>query len=470
MTYRSSTQTLILLLVLAFALLLRTLASQDAFWLDEIWSYYLSRLVENPLDILTEIRIDNNHPLNTLFMYLMDDQSNWTVYRLPALIAGVATVALLGLGTIKLRGSALITVLLAAFSLPLIQYSAEARGYGLAAFFAVSAWYTYSFHLRPETSTGWLITFWLACSLGILSHATFLFIFLALCITEAVLCLQQQCWDQLKRSLKVFLPPGLVILWVYAYFYSRTSPGGEQASLEISPVLLQLGQLLTGAPEGLLASLAGSMLAVILALYGIKQLPAEQRWFFASVFIVPAALLVVYQPRFFYLRYLLVCMPFFYLLAALAITPALKGGQAVRAAVGALLLLMLTGNSLLIKDYLQWGKGDYPAAIELIHSMSPDDSFTVGSDFDFRNKSILDFYGRLRADNNKLVYVEEAYTSSTPTDFFITHDQQQEAGANTFLRLKNGFTYELIGIYPYSGLSGWNWYIYRYDPDSQQTP
>jgi hypothetical protein len=468
---RASISTLITLLLLALSLLLRSWASLDAFWLDEIWSYYLSTLVNQPVDILTEIRIDNNHPLNTFYMYLVGDQANWAIYRLPALLLGTATVAILGLSSKELNGTPWITMLLGAVSLPLIQYSSEARGYGPAAFFAVTAWYIYAFRLRVHSSNRWLMVFWLCCILGILSHATFLFVFLALCIIWCREFLKHREHSKLINGLRVFTLPGLFILAMCGFFYSQLSPGGDQSSVEITTVLLQLTTTLTGSPNTGLYPLLATALVMVLVCGGISLLPDEHRWFFAALIMVPVVLLLVYQPRFFFLRYLLVCIPFFYLLVDQALSGLLKTGTSLNKACAAFFLLyIVAGSGLLVKDYLRWGKGDYPAAIEQMHRLHPEEIFTVGSDFDFRNKSILEFYARLRPDGGKLTYIEEAHLQTEPTDLFITHDQQQNPGANKFIRLENNSVYKLIGIYPYAGLSGWNWYIYSYTDKPVTTP
>ncbi len=95
--------------ILVGAAVLRVLASGGDLWLDEIWSLTLAASVEQPLDILTEIHHDNNHPLNTLCLYLLGERENWVVYRVPALVAGVATVAVAGLIAMRRGGLAAVT-------------------------------------------------------------------------------------------------------------------------------------------------------------------------------------------------------------------------------------------------------------------------------------------------------------------------------------------------------------------------
>src|SRR5436309_2671576 len=81
---------LTVLVLLAAAV--RVAAAGDDFWLDEIWSLRLAQGMRSPLDVFLTLRLDNNHHLNTLFLYLLGDQNDWRVYRLASLAAGVGTV------------------------------------------------------------------------------------------------------------------------------------------------------------------------------------------------------------------------------------------------------------------------------------------------------------------------------------------------------------------------------------------
>jgi len=45
----------------------------SAFWLDEIWSLKLVRELGSPLEVVTKLHIDNNHIINSLYMYMVGD-------------------------------------------------------------------------------------------------------------------------------------------------------------------------------------------------------------------------------------------------------------------------------------------------------------------------------------------------------------------------------------------------------------
>jgi hypothetical protein len=449
----------------ALALALRGQIANDAFWLDEIWSYYLSRLMESPWDALSELRHDNNHPLNTLLIYWMGEQANWSIYRLPALLSGVATVALMGPAARLLDVKPWLAMLLGAISIPLIQYSAEARGYSAAALFGLTAWYVWYAHLAIRISPGWLLAFWASCVLGMLSHMTFIFVLAALGM--AFLwnsALDRQAWlAHLREAGIAFTVPLAFTAWMYFYLYGRMSPGGEARSWKLLPSLLELSRVTVGAPETPLINVGAAILLIGLLGIGIISLPAIHRRFFSLIIgLVPALLLTIYQPDYFYPRYLLVCLPFAYLVLGRTLTRALDSGGNIRLIAAALILAIVGGSGVQYIELARWGKGDFPQAVADLYAAADSGPFTVGSDFDFRNHALLDFYSRYRKDSKRLTYIDKSYDSAEPTDFFIAHNLQPGHTPQRILRLKSG-RYRLLQQYPFAGLSGWNWYLYQHE-------
>lgn len=449
----------------ALALALRGQVAMDAFWLDEIWSYYLSQLIEQPWDAFSKIRHDNNHILNTLLIYWMGEQANWSVYRLPALLSGVATVLLMGPAARLLGAKPWLAMLLAAISLPLIQYSAEARGYSIAAMFALTTWYMWYAHLTRRISLSWLLAFWTSCILGMLSHMTFIFVLAALGLAfvwGAVL--DRQTWgDRLREAMIIFTVPLAFTVWLYLYFYAQMSPGGEARSWKLLPTLLEVARITLGAPATPLLSIAAGMLLVILLIVGLITLsPIHRRFFSLIIFIVPGLLLTVYQPEYFYPRYLLVCLPFLYLILSNALTRALDARGMWRLLASVLILAIVGGSTAQYIELARWGKGDFPKAVADLYAANDSKPFTVGSDFDFRNKALLDFYGRYHKDAKRLTYIEKSYDSAIPTDFFIVHNLHPGHRPRQVLELKSG-RYQLMQQYRFAGLSGWNWYLYQYE-------
>ncbi len=154
---------------------LRVIASQDGFWFDEVWSLVtFAAPCQSPLDVFRRAH-DNNHYLVTLWMYLVGEQDSWFVYRLPSLLAGVATIVLAGLAGNRFgRIAGLTSLLLTAFSLVLITYSSEARGYALAGMFALGGWLALDRYLDRRDLASNLV-FCSTAALGMLAHVTYLF-------------------------------------------------------------------------------------------------------------------------------------------------------------------------------------------------------------------------------------------------------------------------------------------------------
>ncbi|HEY1302347.1 MAG TPA: hypothetical protein VGF24_02280, partial [Vicinamibacterales bacterium] len=56
--------------LLTAAIGLRVIAARGDLWLDELWSLSFARQLDSPLQIWTSIHHDNNHPLNTLYLFV----------------------------------------------------------------------------------------------------------------------------------------------------------------------------------------------------------------------------------------------------------------------------------------------------------------------------------------------------------------------------------------------------------------
>jgi len=149
-----------LVMLTLVALLLRLYAAADNFGLDEIFNYYLAMYqVHAVSDIFTSINIEHQF-LVTLSMYLLGDQLNWVWYRLPSVIAGTGTLALMAMvGYRRMRPVALIvTLAVAVVSYPMVVYSSEARGYAPAAFFSLAMWVLIEAYWHHRNKV-WLIGF-----------------------------------------------------------------------------------------------------------------------------------------------------------------------------------------------------------------------------------------------------------------------------------------------------------------------
>ena len=122
--------------------ILRYAAAHGDLWLDEILTLRSLTSITSPWQIFYKINNDNNHLLNTLYIYLLGSDRNPVHLRMLAVICGTLAIPAAGLvaaGPRKdmMRGGVAMTVF--AMSSPMAYYSSEARGYaGLELFTLLS--------------------------------------------------------------------------------------------------------------------------------------------------------------------------------------------------------------------------------------------------------------------------------------------------------------------------------------------
>ncbi|MGI9307765.1 MAG: hypothetical protein ACR2P6_00805, partial [Gammaproteobacteria bacterium] len=182
------------------------------------------------------------------------------------------------------------------------------------------------------------------------------------------------------------------------------------------------------------------------------------------VFILPFVLILLRQSDFFYVRYLTVFLPFLYLAIAAGLNTLLYRGVLAQFGVFATLALYIIGSTLHYRQLAEFGKGDYATAVDYLYESANGKPFTVGSDFDFRNKALLDFYSRYREDTARLAYVKLEELNERAPEYFLDHSTSQTFQPAASMRLDSGVSYDLVKHYPFAGLSGWHWALYKRDP------
>lgn len=160
--------------------LLRIAMAQGDLWLDEVWSLTLVQPLTSAVDVFTGLSHDNNHFLNSLWLFwLGPDRAPWA-YRVPAVALGALSVVLAAwVVWPRSPAGAAAAAVFTATSMPLVVYGSEARGYaGLIAaiLLAIAA---FDRALDPGTEAAdrrkarWL--FGAAVGIGTLFHLTMVF-------------------------------------------------------------------------------------------------------------------------------------------------------------------------------------------------------------------------------------------------------------------------------------------------------
>ena len=123
---------------------LRIAAAQGDLWLDELWSLDLVSHISSPGEVFWGISHDNNHFLNSLWMYAAGPDRPPIVYRLPSIVCStLAIVVAASIGWRVNTAAAVAGAWITGCSYPFVLYGSEARGYGallLAVLAAVALW------------------------------------------------------------------------------------------------------------------------------------------------------------------------------------------------------------------------------------------------------------------------------------------------------------------------------------------
>jgi hypothetical protein len=442
-------------------------AATGDLWLDEIWSIRVAQAARIPTEILTRFHHDNNHVLNTLFLWLVGVQSTLFVYRLLAVASGMVALLLVGYlartwGSVEI----LLSVALTGFSYPLVLYFSEARGYAPAIMFALWS-YVLIRQNWSQFSPRRLIGFWTASILGILSHLSFVIVSTALLLfsvaNEIRIAGSYRRW--LIHVLAHHLPPFAFFAWFYVFFARDMVVGGGPLITKWD-VLTQTSTLLLGFPENLFFTEVGvlCLMAVLVAgSYTLYRDRDEQWLFFCFVLVVaPMLMVIVARPKYLYVRYFIVCFPFFYLLLSYLLCHLYRSVKNnARWLVVAAVFLLLAGQINRLVPLLELGRGSYRAALTHILENSPEGIVRIGSDHDFRNRMLVDFYAPFLTRSHTLRYIPQTDWHREPPDWILTHSGEVSYQPPPDITVPGVGVYHFFAAYRFSGVSGWNWFLYR---------
>ena len=445
---------------LVVAAVLRLLAARNELWLDEIWSLEMTRAVHSPLELLTLGHHDNNHLLNTWYLYWAGEGASPLVQRLLAVVSGVAVVG--AAAWIARAGGwfeACLAATLCALSFPLVLYSSEARGYAPAGLFALLAFACQRAALR----TGGLracVGLWLCVALGFLAHPSFLHVYLALLAWSGLHAFADGGWRGLAHQHAVPLAVLGALYWI-TLRHMLVGGGPILAPLE---VLRETLALASGAPQAepwqgltLVATLAGLSVGLACAW---RRDRGEGAFVLLALSVAPALVVFVTRPELLYFRYFLVLVPFAYLLLAQALAALGRRGWLGRGGVAVVLALYAAGQGARIEPLLRDGRGQYGATLRFMAEATSDPLIEVGSDHDFRNLAVLEYHARRLGLAQRLRYVPEGQWPVRGPEWLLLHRGIQEEPPAAAL-VHNGRRYQLVYRAPCGAVSGWIWFLYR---------
>jgi len=457
----------VLTLVFFSACAMIILAARGDLWLDEIWSISFSETASSPWDIFTNYKHDNNHLLNTWYLFLIGKQNTLLYYRLLSIISGIGSVFLLGfLARSWGRIEGLLAVTFAGTSYPLILYFSEARGYAPAIFFSLL-----SFAMLNESRRSFTLykvaIFWAAIILGTLSHATFLFVFMALMAYSLIHELHDDSSlvNRLLRFGTYYFVPGLFFVFYYLFFINGIQIGGATTYTKWHVIGLA-ATLCLGLPDSSIMGITALIIGAAVVVTGSFLLYKEknEKWvlFPVAIFIAPALIILVSNPEFPQFRYFILCFPFFYLLLSYILGKIYNSSNKIgKWIVPSFMILFIIGQSQHLSPLFKTGRGDYRVALQKIYEESDTPIIRIGSDHDFRNNMLVVFYSRLLPQQKQFRYINRKYWFQEKPEWIIMHSQDIAYKPQQNFAVNNIGNYILTDTYDFSGHSGWRWFVYR---------
>jgi hypothetical protein len=451
--------------VLAGAVL-RTVAARDDFWLDEVWSLDYALAAGSPWDIFTNIHSDNNHYLVSLWMHALGNRESWFVYRAPSILAGVGTVVLAAVfarrwGTLESLAASLLT----SGSYVLVVYASEARGYALAGFFELAALVALDRYLTAR-GRGAAAAFSLLVPLGFLAHLTFIHFYVGALLWSIVRLVRGAAgWRSALAGLASCHAVPLAFLAALYWIDVRHIVIGGGPPYVITDVLAESLALAVGAPavEPLVG--VGALVALAVAMAGILFLwqSGSDLWVFfvGVIFLAPALLLLPARPEYLNPRYFYVIIVALLVLASYVLGRVDRWDRAGLPAFVGLVALFLLGNAAALYDFLTHGRGQYRAAVEYMAANSPPGVIQVTSDHDFRNPMLLKYYSSFLPAGREFGYHSMSTPPADPPEWLILHSEQPEVRFHRHVADERGNRYSLARVFPYAGLSGFHWALYR---------
>jgi hypothetical protein len=452
----------------------RVVAARNDLWFDEVWTLELLReRVHSIGEVFTNFKHSNNHHLCSLWMWLVGQNASALVYRLPSVLASIGTIALAGL--IGLRQSRLegcIAVILTSCSYLLIHFGTEARGYSLAIFFALLAWYALQ-RFEQERSWVWIVLFWTSALLGFLAHLEFAICFAGLVAWALWQFVRYRSkWRQALLNLfALFTVPVMLVLVFYVVALRGFEIGGGP-EWQVMPLLIKTASYTHGGPASGAVARIAALLAVVSIYIVLVYLVFERddRWiFYAVVIVAPLGLIPILLLVPLSVRYFIISVAASLVLLSSGYAALLRRGVAGRVIALTLLAVFVAGNAVNTGNLLRFGRGQYLAALCFIQKNSDNREVVITSDHDFRNGMLVNYYKRYLQRSDHVHYVDRAklkeeYASTNESasgaEWLILHRFDLTKPANQVTDIY-GNNYKLVSIYRYSDLSGWNWLLYH---------
>jgi len=470
-----------LLVIVGLATILRLAAAANDLWFDEIWTLWLiSREAHTPWDLLRGgMRHDNNHLLNSLYLFWLPPHLPPLTYRLASVAAGTASVGMAWLfGRQQSAASGWWCAIAVATSHMLVNCSSEARGYGLMSLFLLIAqWAALERFegVRRDTPISPIRLQWLpvifggACVLGLLAHLTFVMGYLGILIWTTWVVVRQRA--PLRAGLRTLLAWHGVpvvftgLLWLGFVRGMAYGKGPEQTLIVTAAKgLAALGGATQHLPLAAVAAAGVACVAAWCLARCFHDQPQRAMFFVAAILVAPAAVLAAFPIDFYSVRYLLVPLQTLLILLAseLAVIATSAGRLWPRVAM-AVGLVACGANLARDAVLVHRGRGQYRRALAIVkaadaHADSP--MITVGSNHDLRTELLVAWHQQ-GLPGRPIRVLREGEMSAAGADWVLLNHLEDDDVAAPSITDAPGNRYERVFSTRSGGLSENHWHLYR---------
>jgi hypothetical protein len=408
----------------AVGFLLRLFAARGDLWLDEIWSIQNLQPIDNVGGIFWGISQDNNHILNSLWLWFVGPNATSIVVRLEAIVLGSLTIPVAAKLCARSGAAAgLAGAALVAGAAIFVHYGSEARGYaGLILMIFIAAEALENFLEDPSKNRSRLLV-GAAVALGALFHLTMLTAAFTLILatlariyfaTRAAGCVTSAARDLAMPAVLGALP-ALGFLVAGALNTHKIQLGDQVpfSFARLAQGVTSLYEATLGLPYDLPIWMAAAMAIVLTALGALLIAPERRILPLACLLVPPTLAALVGLPNVHIVR--------FYLIGAVGVVILLSDligrlwSTRHVAFVVAICLALTIGNGLHVAQLLARGRGNYE---EVIRRMESAGAATYASNMPAEVGRTLRFYDRRFA----LTQVTAAIWCRRAPDWFILSD------------------------------------------------
>ena len=451
---------------------LRVAGARGDLWLDEISSLRHVSEIHSIGDVFWGINNDNNHFLNSLYLYAVGPDHSPLVLRAFSILLGTLTVPAAGIaagGRNRPTASAL-AMLLFAVSYPMVHYGSEARGY---AGLILSILLSILFAERPGTFANKLCL-GLSILFGCLSQlimAGFIPV-LVLSVFFTALSRTGSLRNAVICTVDKFMIGGLLTLATALCILAHMPPGSFVFQSLDSSTLKEMTSAYGLGLEAVagLFRLGMPQLFILLIWGGVwlhaRRTRTDRSYLFLfGLILLPVALFTAHpynmETTRYYLSSMTVALFFMADGGALMLTAHYKTRMLALLA----LIIILVGNSFNLLRFYADGRGHYA---EVVRDMTADGPATYGLKTLFGVGTVVDYYGAL--EHREVTMIPEESWCQTPPDWFILVVASQTVPADPLTAFQNQITrgpascpqtFDKPVLYPFWGLSGWEWELYR---------